>query len=137
MMTGLADDLVSAMRHLSARQRVIADNLANSETPGFKAREIDAPDFGALVEAGGAPHIARPKVGATALMTRLGARSGSAERVIADQDISETKPDGNNVTIEDQLLKLGEIQADFATLTSLYRKQQLLLKIALGRTGGN
>jgi hypothetical protein len=40
-----------------------------------------------------------------------------------DKDISETKPDGNNVTLEDQLLKMGQIQADFTAMTGLYRKQ--------------
>ena len=31
-----------AMQHLSERQKVIAQNVANSETPGFKAREMPA-----------------------------------------------------------------------------------------------
>jgi flagellar basal-body rod protein FlgB len=30
------------------------------------------------------------------------------------------------------LLKMGQIQADFATMTSLYRKQMGLLKSAIG-----
>ncbi len=53
-----------------------------------------------------------------------------------DADTSETKPDGNNVTLEDQLLKMGQIQADFAAMTSLYRKSQGLMQSALGRKSG-
>jgi len=45
------------------------------------------------------------------------------------------KPDGNNVTLEDQLLKMGQVQTDFATMTNLYRKQMSLMKTALGRGG--
>lgn len=60
-------------------------------------------------------------------------RTGST--IVVDSDVSEIKPDGNSVTLEDQLLKLGKIQADFATMTNLYRKQQGLLKAALGRGG--
>jgi flagellar basal-body rod protein FlgB len=55
--------------------------------------------------------------------------------VIADKDTSETKPDGNNVGLEDQLLRMGQIQTDFSALTNLYRKQMGLIESALGRTG--
>jgi len=127
------------MKHLAERQRVIAQNIANSETAGFKAKEVEAPDFAALLaqqgEASGA-RVARPRVAATAAMAALGSRAGRATGVVLDHDVSETKPDGNNVTLEDQLLKMGQIQADFTAMTNLYRKQQALLKTALGRGGG-
>ena len=53
-----------------------------------------------------------------------------------DENTVETKPDGNNVTLEEQVLKLGAVQSEFAALTNLYRKQMQLLKTATGR-GGN
>jgi len=56
-----------------------------------------------------------------------------ANDVILDRETSEAKPDGDNVTLEDQLLKMGQIQADFATMTGIYRKQMGLLKAAIGR----
>jgi len=127
------------MKHLSERQRVIAQNIANSETPGYKAREVRAPDFSALLAqqnaGGGAPRVARPRVELTAGMAALGARPTGGSLVL-DHDVTETKPDGNNVTLEDQLLKMGQVQADFTAMTNLYRKQQSLLKTALGRGGG-
>jgi len=127
-----------SMKHLSERQRVIAENIANSETPHFKAKAVEAPDFSALLEAqnGGVPRVARPRIQITSGMAALGAsppRGGS--NVVLDRDVSETKPDGNNVTLEEQLLKMGEVQADFAAMTNLYRKQMGLLKAAIGRGG--
>ena len=81
--------------------------------------------------------VARPQVRLTAGMSALGARAPlSAGSVMLDASTSEIKPDGNNVTLEDQLLKMGQIQADFATMTNLYRKSQGLLQSALGRKGG-
>jgi flagellar basal-body rod protein FlgB len=127
------------MKHLSERQRVIAQNIANSETPGFKARDVEAPDFADLLAAqgtGGTPRVARPRVSITSGMAALGARPVQAGSMIFDKNISETKPDGNNVTLEDQLLKMGQVQADFAAMTNLYRKQQGLLKTALGKGNG-
>lgn len=126
------------MKHLAQRQRVIAENIANSETPGFKAKEVEAPDFAALLAAQGAiagkPRVGRPHIQLTSGMSALGAtppQAGTA--IIDDADTSETKPDGNNVTLEEQLLKMGQVQADFAAMTNLYRKQMALLKSAIGR----
>ncbi|MBJ6122073.1 flagellar biosynthesis protein FlgB [Sphingomonas mollis] len=128
------------MKHLAERQRVIAQNIAQSETPGYKAREVEALDFAQLLAqqgaGGGTTRIARPQVQITGAMAALGARPTSGGSIVLDHDVAETKPDGNNVTLEDQLLKMGQVQADFTAMTNLYRKQQSLLKTALGRGGG-
>lgn len=127
-----------SMKNLSHRQRVIAENIANGETPGFKARTVAAPDFSSLVEvyggSSGKPNVRRPQVQLSAGMSAMGARPPQGGGgVMLDDDISETKPDGNNVTLEDQLLKMGKVQSDFAAMTNLYRKQVSLLKTAIGR----
>ena len=128
-MAGIGD----AMRHLSDRQRVIAQNVANSDTAGYKAREVEAPDFSHLVSDSGKARIARPRIEITSGMAALGARQQTTGNLILDKDISEIKPNGNNVTLEDQLLKMGQVQADFAALSNLYRKQMSLLKTATGK----
>lgn len=123
------------MQHLAERQRVLAQNIANSETPGYKARDVEGQSFASLVEGvGGTPGVARPQVKITSGMAALGARQPiGASSLVFDKNITETKPDGNNVTLEDQLLKLGNTQADFTALTGIYRKQLGLLKIAAGK----
>lgn len=136
----IVQGVAQAMRHLSERQRVTAQNIANADTPGFRARDVEAPDFSKLVETagggGGAPRVARPQVNLTSGMTALGASSISNGRAVLDRNTSETKPDGNNVTLEDQLLRMGQIQADFTALSGIYRKQMGLLRTAVGRGGG-
>ena len=130
----LIDAVGKAMRHLGDRQRVVAQNIANSDTPGYEAREVAAPSFASMVDGAGAGQVRRPRVEISDGMRRLGAKP-SVMTTIADRDISEVKPDGNNVTLEDQLLKMGQIQSDYAALTSLYRKQMGLVKSALGKGG--
>jgi len=133
--TSLLAGIRTRMENLAARQRVIAQNIANGDTPGYKAREVAEPSFAGLVD-GSRPTIAAPRVELTAGMKGLGALEPSnGGGTILDTDISETKPDGNNVTLEDQLLKLGQVQADFATVTNLYRKQMAMLRTATGRGG--
>jgi flagellar basal-body rod protein FlgB len=130
--------ITRSMKALSQRQQVIAQNLANSETPGFKARETISPDFAALLARhgdGGTPQVARPEVRISGGMAALGARQPDGGSIIADRDTGETKPDGNNVVLEEQMLKMGQVQSDFATMTGIYRKQMGLLKSAIGRGG--
>ncbi|EZP48659.1 flagellar biosynthesis protein FlgB [Sphingomonas sp. RIT328] len=128
----LISGLTRSMKHLAERQRVIAQNIANSETPAFRAQEVEAPDFSAMLVNKGVPHVTRPRINATSAMVALGAPPPATGSVIADTQVTETKPDGNNVTLEDQLLKMGQIQADFQTMTDLYRKQLGLIQIAIG-----
>jgi flagellar basal-body rod protein FlgB len=136
-MPTLVGGLTEAMRHLSERQRLIAGNIANSETPGFRAQEMDAPDFGALVDATARrPGVSRPAVTVSAGMQALGASAPRPARQHEDRNVSEVKPDGNTVTLEDQLLKMGQVQADFAAMTAIYRKSLALMKTAAGRGGG-
>ena len=130
----VVSEIGAALRTLSNRQRVIADNIANADTPGFKAKTLAEPEFSTLVRSRG--RIARPMVSVTSGMAALGAKGTHAgPRTVVDRSVTETKPNGNNVTLEDQLLELGEIQANYATMTSLYRKQMQLMKSALGRPG--
>jgi flagellar basal-body rod protein FlgB len=122
------------MHNLADRQRVIAQNIANSETPGYKARDVSEPSFAALV--GGSGMVPKPRVELTQRMKGLGAVQPMGGGVVFDKDVTETKPDGNNVTLEEQLLKMGQVQADFTAMTNLYRKQMSMLKTAITGRGG-
>ncbi|MFC0686489.1 MULTISPECIES: flagellar basal body rod protein FlgB [Sphingomonadaceae] len=134
----LLDGMAASLKAMAEHQRVISENIANSETPGYKARTVTAPDFSSLVaqygEATGTPHVARPRIELSAAMTALGARPPQGGGgIVLDSDTSETKPDGNNVTLEDQLLTLGQVQADYTAMTNIYKKQMNLMKLAIGR----
>jgi len=135
--TPLMGSITQSMKYLAERQRVVAQNIANSETAGFKAQDVEAPDFSALLTTRGVPHVVPPRVHVTSGMVALGMQPDSHGKIVADSDVSEIKPNGNNVTLEDQLLKMGGIQTDFATMTNLYRKQMGLLQAAIGHGSGN
>jgi flagellar basal-body rod protein FlgB len=46
----LFQGLVQKMGWLAQRQQVLARNIANANTPGFKPKDIEKPDFSALLE---------------------------------------------------------------------------------------
>lgn len=136
-MNALVGTIAQAMRHLGERQRVIAQNIANSDTPGYRAQELAPESFAAMVDGGAKAGVSvpRPHISLSDGMQRLGAKQPDTGRIIADPDIAEVKPDGNTVTLEDQVLKMGQIQADYAALAGLYRKQMALTRSALGKGG--
>lgn len=124
------------MRHLSDRQKVIAGNLANSDTPGFRALDVKAPDFGALVDKT-VQQVSQPMVAPTAKMVELGGSFGASaigsSNVITDKSAAEVRPDGNNVNLEEQMLKMSQVQSDYVALIGLYRKHLSLFKTAVGK----
>jgi flagellar basal-body rod protein FlgB len=121
---------------LTERQQVLAENVANANTPGYEAKDLKELDFGAMVDASGpklAPvatnpgHIGSPLAGAGGTFGR--ARGGD---VVKQADF-ETSPSGNSVTLEDQMVKVAQTQMDYEAVTTLYSKGLGLVRIALGR----
>lgn len=130
--------MTEKMRHLGARQQVLARNIANADTPGYVAMKVTEPDFkvylqkvSAQADRGG---ISAPQVGVPGDLdghSGIGGRGGfSVER---DRDITEIKPTGNTVVLEDQLMSMAEVQLQYNMMTNLMRKQTGMLRTALGK----
>jgi flagellar basal-body rod protein FlgB len=135
--TPLMAGLEARMRFAQARQQVISQNIANADTPGYKARVLDEPDFSnvlSAVEAGGPGRVAKPQISMPAAFKTFGSTVAANAHSNRDQGVFETKPNGNNVSLEDQLGALANVQMEYAEMTSLYRKQMGLFRIALGKS---
>src|SRR5947209_16760680 len=98
--------LRAAMSGLAARQRTIANNVANVDTPGFKASEVRFED--ALKSA-----MSRGTAGAPADQSSLDA----AVRHTSLNDATTTRADGNNVDIDREMEALGEANLTYSALT--------------------
>ena len=121
--------------YMSQRQAVLAQNIANADTPGYKAKDIAAPDFDKLIQANGAPSsnlrmtVTNPKH----LSLQPG---GSAYEVTKRVGTDEQNPNGNNVTVEDEMSKVAQNQADYQKVLNLYSKAIGMFKTAIGSTSG-
>ena len=104
--SGTDSYLRAAMSGLAARQRTIANNVANVDTPGFKASEVRFED--ALKTA-----ISRGKSRATVDQTSLNAAVSRGTLV----DATTTRGDGNNVDIDREMELLGEANLTYSALT--------------------
>jgi flagellar basal-body rod protein FlgB len=111
------------------RQRVLAENVANSDTPNFKPRDLVDPKIdltGASASGGSLPLM---RAGGTNITP-----SGAPDSFDQNSKVGfETRPAGNAVNLEDEMLKVSSNQMDYAAVTSLYSSRLHLLKVAIGK----
>lgn len=118
---------------LSARQKVVSENIANANTPGFRARELKPVDFRKMLENQG--HSVGMRVtNARHIVAKNGASQLFDFRT-TEAPIVEMDGSGNSVSIAEETMKLGRTQVEYEMTTNIYRKQTSLLRIALGRRG--
>ena len=113
---------------LAGRQQVISQNIANADTPGFRAQDVTP--FAEMVEE------SRRTEGFAVTQARhirnddsLGAALTEADDVAWEQSI-----DGNTVVLEQQVIKATDTEDSYRLAADLYRKAHELLRLA---TTGN
>jgi flagellar basal-body rod protein FlgB len=123
--------LRTRMQWHQERQRVLAENVANADTPGFRPRDLVAPKFDRTTPAGSA--------GVTLVRTEAGhqdgagAGSGSTSFASARTAGQEIRPTGNAVSLEDEMIKVAANQMDYQAATTLYTRSLGLIKTAIGK----
>jgi len=133
--------LKSRLGYLSERQKVIAENVANANTPGYAARDLkpfsyqlkQASQAGAAQPASAASGMAVTQPGH---MQAPGAGKGLAAGVKASKQAdSEVTLDGNGIVLEDEMVKLTQARMDYDAAISFYQKSMGLLKLAVRKPG--
>jgi flagellar basal-body rod protein FlgB len=114
------------------RQRVLADNVANASTPGYVGRDLKTPDFFRMAVEMRQDQSVLPV--ATNAM-HLPGRALSTMGPFKDQKAAgyEVTPDGNAVSLEQQMMKVTDNQMDYQVATSLYQRSLGLIKTAIGK----
>ena len=111
------------MAFLQQRQIVLAQNVANANTPGWQARDVQP--FG-VVLAG--------KLGVAQAQTHGQHLAGHATRTLGTLvSQGERSPDGNSVRLDDQLSRVADTETSQSTVTNLYAKFLGFFRTALGR----
>ena len=118
---------------LGARQSVLAQNLANADTPGFRPNDL-APFERSLA----APRpIRAPTLARTAPAHSPGTAPARADEPRGRRTGSwELAPSGNAVVLEEQMEKLARTQLEHQLATSLYSRHVAMLRTALGTPTG-
>ena len=111
------------------RQSLIAQNVANSETPGYAPRDLKAFSFQSAMQ--GATAVARTSAGHLA-----GRVTTSAAAAPVEAPDAEARLDGNQVVLEEQMMKMSDARGDYDAAISLYQQSMTLLRTAARRPGG-
>ena len=111
------------MRWLDRRQAVLAGNIANADTPGYRPRDLHP--FVAMLRRGG--------TAGEATRTNPAHLVGSATAGIATRRGPEVSPDGNAVSLDEQALRIAETDGAHAVATAVHRRWTGMFRSALGR----
>ena len=120
--------LSKRMDWLSQRQRVLAGNIANADTPKYVPRDLNSSEFHRILRSQ-SPKVSPRATNAAHLQGTV--LSGGPARVERQGSSWETSPSGNAVIIEEQMLKVAETQSDYELMTNLYRKHMAMFRMAL------
>ena len=121
------------MDWLNQRERVLAENIANSDTPQYVPRDLDGSQFSRLLRSQLAP--VAPTTTDRAHLSGTVAHDGPA-KTEGQRHTYETSPTGNAVILEEQLIKVQETQSAYQLMTNLYRKHMDMFRIAMRGPGG-
>lgn len=117
--------------HAALRQSAIAQNVANADTPGFRAR--DAVPFDRYLSVVG----------------RAGGRAGGLSGGLAgqappprpqdlirpDAQPATRSPDGNTVSVEHEIVRAAQARGQHETALGIYTSARDLLRAAIARGG--
>lgn len=115
---------------LGQRQEVLAENIANADTPRFRARDLKPLRFREMVAT--APAAVRLEKTTPGHMEGLTTASGPF-KVSVQRNAYEVAPDGNAVVLEEEMAKVSETALSYSLANELYRKQLGMFRIALGQ----
>lgn len=123
---GLFKLMARRMNWLTQRQEVLSQNIANADTPKYKPNDLKPFTFqDALTD----EH--RVEMTATNPAHLAGTRATTDNKSHRQRDPYETKPDGNAVVLEEQMMKVGQTSQDYDTVLSLYKKQLGMIQTAV------
>jgi len=116
------------MSWLNQRQDVLSQNVANADTPRYVARDLKTQDFDKLMGAAASgAKMTTTNQRHIAISSQHGGKFEDHET--PDQ---ESSPNGNAVSLEVEMIKVADTQAQYAAAANLYSKAITMMKTAIG-----
>ncbi|WP_147111890.1 FlgB family protein [Tateyamaria sp. syn59] len=113
--------------HAGQKQAVIAQNIANADTPGYVARDI--PNFAETYAPASSGAVSQR---ATRSEHMHGSPIGDV-RAMLQEDRSFAAPDGNSVSIETEMLRATDAKRQHDRSLAIYKSTLTILRASLGR----
>ncbi len=128
---GLFKALAAKMNYLDQRQRLIAQNIANADTPDYRPKDLLPVDFGRVLGMASGDNILEPVATDPHHLPMTGEIPDPKSR--KQKTTYEVAPAGNAVIMEEQMVKSTQVAMDYNLITSLYQKNINMIRTALDR----
>lgn len=127
------------MRYLTAKEKVIAANIANSSTPDYLPQDIQKPDFLRKMEevkhSNLTLHITNSKHFAQ-LKSETQKQPGNVLAIYTPQPKDALTIDGNGVIVEDQMNEASKASAEYKKMITIYNSYKNMLSTAVTKING-
>jgi flagellar basal-body rod protein FlgB len=121
--------LRTKMQWHQERQRLLAENVSNADTPKFQPKDLAEPNF-SLSTPGAPTQVALARTEAAHI---AGSSGGGSNFALKSGQNFQVRPAGNAVSLEDEMMKVANNQMDFQAASALYSRSLGLIKMAVGR----
>ncbi|WBU63280.1 FlgB family protein [Paracoccus aerodenitrificans] len=112
--------------HASLRAGIVAGNVANADTPGYRTRDLASFSETWRNMQGGSLRATRPG-------HLLGADSATGTRIVTQQ--GGRSPNGNSVSLEAEMVRFSDVKRQHELSLAVYRSSLNMLRLAAGRRG--
>ncbi len=134
---GLFQAIGAKMDYLNQRQSIIAQNVANSDTPGYRPQDLVDVNFADMLReqtqsSNGVPAVRQVSIAATDNGHIGGVNESANVRSAKSREPYEVAPAGNAVIMEEQLIKAGQNAMDYNLMLSVLQKEVGMIRTALG-----
>jgi flagellar basal-body rod protein FlgB len=126
---GLFDLAERRLAWADRRQAVLAQNIANANTPGFQPHDLKP-----FAEALGNANSVSP---VRTQPNHLAGTAGADSQAEVVEKPHTRAPDGNAVTLDEQLVKVANTETAHALVTAIYKKYLGMFATALGHTSSS
>ena len=124
--------------YLNQRQQVVAQNIANADTPNYTPRDLNGFSFKSHMNGqtppGGVSSIGSIGGSAPHLLKTTSSAPASPFKPVSAAD-SETTIDGNQVVLEEQMMKMTDARMNYDAAIGFYQKSLGLLRLAVKPPG--
>lgn len=111
--------------HAALRQSLVSRNVANADTPGYRARDLSA--FEEVWRQDAAQPLRATRPG------HLGASAQSGGARIVTDDSGGMSPNGNSVSLENEMLRAADIRREYDLSLTIYKSGLGIMRTSLGR----
>lgn len=128
----LLNVLRERMSWLNQRQSVLSQNVANADTPGYGARDLKALDFNKLLQQSSSLTRSASSLAVTnPRHIAINTSDATGFDQVASADTT-ADPGGNSVSLEQEMIKVADTQAQYQAASNLYAKAVGMMRTAIG-----